>query len=670
MLLAYGVAFAAQAFGRGVPAFDDHPGQFFRLWHALERSLPGGAWTADWNPDWWAGYPELQFYPPGFVLAGLFIRLVALWAIPVETVYQLLGAVVLLLPAVTTYLLLARIHGDPWLALAPAFLALTLSGGLRTGIEESLRWGTMTGRLAFGLLPLLLLALRPWVEGGSPARWAPLVGAAVILAHPVAVPPALVVLATAGLIALARQPRRRVVRTALVLLGLMHLLAAFWLLPLLARRAWMTPLAWGTFSAADLAAEILARPIFVALVLGTIAGLASAIRRGRAFEILVGVLPVPLAGLLGLDALLFAAGWSPIEPARVVDALLLGCLWTSGLALGALGLRLAPRGGGLLGPVLPAAAIALAALTAGAGATGRTGEATLTLWPDSARWPTLEEVAGDHDLPGLWAALRDRPDRVLFLTSALRLDADPAWYAPHSHVLSLAPLFAGREIVNGTFTHPAPLAARFYAGSASRPPRIETLVERLDRQTLLGEQWPALGADRFEAFARRLRIATVVVPASAGASLDFLRPAYEPTDQRAGFAIFERRDRPWARVERITHRRYRVLASAAGGVWIPTGIAAYPLWHAKSANGALPTRADEWGLLEVQLPVDVFEAELVYDEGWLEWIALGLSLAAVVAWLRSSRGVRPRLGQSPSGPAARVAASRYGSGRSTVSKRT
>ena len=74
LLLLYGGAFAYAAFGRGVPAFDDHPGQLFRLWHALERSLPSAAWTADWNPDWWGGYPELQFYPPGLALAGAALR--------------------------------------------------------------------------------------------------------------------------------------------------------------------------------------------------------------------------------------------------------------------------------------------------------------------------------------------------------------------------------------------------------------------------------------------------------------------------------------------------------------------------------------------------------------------------------------------------------------------
>ncbi|MFI5027022.1 MAG: hypothetical protein ACHQCI_09785, partial [Solirubrobacterales bacterium] len=131
LLLLYGGAFAYAAFGRGVPAFDDHPGQLFRLWHALDRSLPSAAWTADWNPDWWGGYPELQFYPPGLALAGAAVRAVLLWQPSVETVYRLLCAVIFLAPGVTTYALLVRVLGDRWLALPGAFLALTLSADLR-----------------------------------------------------------------------------------------------------------------------------------------------------------------------------------------------------------------------------------------------------------------------------------------------------------------------------------------------------------------------------------------------------------------------------------------------------------------------------------------------------------------------------------------------------------
>ena len=238
-----------------------------------------------------------------------------------------------------------------------------------------------------------------------------------------------------------------------------------------------------------------------------------------------------------------------------------------------------------------------------------------------------------HHLDRLWSALRGGTDRVLFLTSSLKLDDNPAWYAPHSHVTSLAPLRTGREIVNGTFTHPSPLAARFYTGQAAPPARLLTLVERLDGQRLLGEPWDRLSAASFDRFARRLRIGTVVVPTGDAPRARFLGPEYAPAGDAAGFTLFERRDRPWPRVERITSRRYRVLVSPTGGVWIPTGIAAYPLWRVKSAAGRLETRVDDWGLLEFRVPVDLFEAELVYAEGWLEWSASPLFVIGAGAWL-------------------------------------
>src|SRR6266480_8066340 len=67
LLLAYGVAFASRAFGVAPLAFDDHPGQLARLIHVVREGPAPWAW----NAGWWAGYPELQFYPPGwFYLAA------------------------------------------------------------------------------------------------------------------------------------------------------------------------------------------------------------------------------------------------------------------------------------------------------------------------------------------------------------------------------------------------------------------------------------------------------------------------------------------------------------------------------------------------------------------------------------------------------------------------
>jgi hypothetical protein len=169
-------------------------------------------------------------------------------------------------------------------------------------------------------------------------------------------------------------------------------------------------------------------------------------------------------------------------------------------------------------------------------------------------------------------------------------------------VTSLTPLRTGREIVGGTFTHPSPIAARFYTGQAALPARLPVLAEQLDGQRLLGEPWERLSPAAFDRFARRLRIGTVVVPTGDATRARFLGPDYALTGEAAGFVLFERRERPWPRVERITSRRYRVLVSPTGGVWIPTGVAAYPLWQVKSAAGRLETRADDWGLLELRVP--------------------------------------------------------------------
>ena len=65
LLLAYGIAFGQAALG-GVLAFDDHPGQLYRVYHAVSIGL------APWrlNTGWWGGYAELQYYPPGAAWLG------------------------------------------------------------------------------------------------------------------------------------------------------------------------------------------------------------------------------------------------------------------------------------------------------------------------------------------------------------------------------------------------------------------------------------------------------------------------------------------------------------------------------------------------------------------------------------------------------------------------
>ncbi|HKW96064.1 MAG TPA: hypothetical protein VJX92_29520, partial [Methylomirabilota bacterium] len=145
LLGAYAIAFGWRALGGGLLVFDDHPGQLYRLVHAITPGL--APWRFD--PGWWAGYTELQYYPPGFAWLGALLFHAALGAVVPSTVYRALLWLVWILPGATTFALLRRALGDPWLALPGAFAALTLSAGCRSGVEEGLRWGLVAARLGW-----------------------------------------------------------------------------------------------------------------------------------------------------------------------------------------------------------------------------------------------------------------------------------------------------------------------------------------------------------------------------------------------------------------------------------------------------------------------------------------------------------------------------------------
>ena len=215
MLLAvYAVAWGWAALGRGVPGADDHPGQFYRLVHAI--TLGPAPWH--WNPGWWAGYPELQYYPPGFFYLGYLLHWLGAGLASPGTIYLVLVWLVFLLPGAATYALLRRVLGSGWLALPGAFLALVVSAGSRSGIEEGLRWGLVASRLGWGLLPLLGLACLPWLEGAGRRRALPaLLLAAIVLAHPAHTPMALILVLFAA--ALSPAPGVRRLAPALMVIG-------------------------------------------------------------------------------------------------------------------------------------------------------------------------------------------------------------------------------------------------------------------------------------------------------------------------------------------------------------------------------------------------------------------------------------------------------------------
>jgi hypothetical protein len=627
LLTAYAVAFGWRALSGGLLVFDDHPGQLYRLTHAITLGL------APWrfNPGWWAGYAELQYYPPGFAWLGALIHLAAGGALDVAVIYQILLWLAWLLPGAAVYLLLRRVLGDPWLALPGAVVALTLSAGCRSGVEEGLRWGLIAARLGWGLLPLVALCLLRWAEGGTqvPLASAALV-AAVVLLHPAHAPAAAVLVALAALHAAPR--RRRLGATALLFAGGLGL-AATWLLPLLAHLRMALPLAWAEATLPALGLRLVSQPLLPALAL-----LSAVAWRWRArlpttgARWLLGLAPAMLA-VIALDALVaepLGAAWLPAD--RLMDGLHLGLVLGGAAGFAAL----------VAGRARPAVA-ALVALAVCVPLAWGPDEPGLTLWPRPREWPREQEVTRGLRMDALWEAIRHAPPgRVLFLRSAVPLDWRPEWWRPHTHLTALTPLRAGRAIVGGTFTHPSPVAGLVYTGSAAPRP-LTMLAEQRDGLSLFGRPLEALPAETFNQLARNLGVGLVVALEEDLGKAGFLsdNPSVKILSRIGSFRLFAIADAPGLPIQ-TGDQRWRIPVPTAAPGWVALPIAYSPLWVAHADGAALAVRRDERGLLEVALGAPGSSVDLEHRAGVAEWTGIALSLATglvllAVRWRRAPR---------------------------------
>jgi hypothetical protein len=642
LLLGYGVAFGTAALGGSPIAFDDHPGQIYRVWHVVLRGFAPWAW----NPGWWGGYPELQFYPPAFAYAGALLHHASLGALSVPAAYHALVWVAYLAPGVTTFAALTRVLGSGWLALPGAFVALTLSAGIASGVEGGVHWGMVAARLGWALIPLLLLALVGWIEGRAgpppagamilaPSRPVPWIAAAVVavvlLTHPAHVPTtaALVVLAAVGG---AGAHRQRLAR-ALAVLGIGAALTAFWSLPLVSRVGETRALAWGDL-AQMLGEALTARPLTLVLVaLSLLALRARPDAPGPEPPIaprtawVLARLPWVVAVVVAVDALVLdplGLAWLPAD--RVVDGAWLGVVLAAALTTGRLLARVAPGEG-------PRRSLLSLAAVAGAVLLSLPGE-SLALWPRTATWASYPAIVRGLRLEELWAVLRNVPEgRVLFLRAGVPLVYGTAWYRPHTHATALTPIAGGRAIIHGTFTHPSPIAALVYRGSAGAGP-IRHLAEQLDGRTLFGRALDELDTATLSAYADALGVSAVVALDEDRPRLVALadHPAFGRTIVTPPFLVHAR-TAPVSIPTEVAPGHWQVTLDAGSGGWTSARIAFYPLWRASLAGRPLSVRRGALGQLEVELPGHQATVDLVYSPGVPERAGVAVSLLALAAWL-------------------------------------
>jgi hypothetical protein len=467
-----------------------------------------------------------------------------------------------------------------------------------------------------------------------------LIVAAIALTHPAMVPAAVVLIALA---AVACPPRRARLAAALGALALAAALTAFWTWPLVLRLEHTRALAWGEPPGIGGLGWVLA---LLALL-----GLWRARAPGAPAARVLALFPwAMIAVTLLVRFVLEPLGVRFLPANRVADGawialILAAAVGWSGAGRSAPGVppsgpvpTTAPRPRLPLREVLIGVAGVLLLVIVAL----RTG--TLALWPRAADWPALAQVERGLRLGDLWAALRATPPgRVLFVRSAVPLvygaPWGTAWYRPHTHVTALAPVFSGRAIVHGTFTHPSPIAALIYRGDAGPGP-ITRLAEQLDGHSLFGRPLESLDPRTLDRYADALGISAIVALDEDAPRLHAVDDsgAFERGAAPPPFRLHVRRD--GIEVPRAVARdRWTVTVVAGDDGWASTRTAFYPLWRAAAQGAPLETRRGDLGDLEVRL-VDsrgTRAVDLVYGPGAPEISGIAISLAGGVVWLAACR---------------------------------
>lgn len=608
--------------------YGDHPGQFMRLWYPFRVSHQ----LLGWNPSWYAGYPELQFYPPGFVLLGWGLDWLTLRNLSPYAVYQLLLFVSYLLPGVTVYVLVSQVSGRRWAGLVSGVLALVfpeLWGG-----ANAVFVGLVAERLAFGLVPLVMFTGWQALHARPPTRWwllTSLALAATVLMHPFHAVAPVLFLAIAALF----YPHRWSLLRNLALAGVLSLaLVAFWLLPLLIHRSYAAPMLRADMN--QTLDWLLSPTARMYLVASLFVPLALFVERKRGLTIFVAsalIMAVALVAFMVLDhvVLIDMLGFYLLDPVRFIAEVYLVLVLFAGLGLAYLPLWLSRRGRAQAGMLVGGLAMVLTLVWI-----GRPFLDLVRSHRDPNRF--LAQARQNFPLDETWQALQTGEGRILFSSYYLHLGELP------TALKSATPFFTGRNIIGGTFSHWSPVARLLWTGSSDAQ-LLPGQVELTDDISLAGRAWADwTDADMYK-LCQQLNVTTVATTWDDINARTFLDagPHFQSFYSNDLFVLYRVLEPEPALIAAdgataaVLHAGPTALdlhvTGATTNASLQIRITDYPLWRVWAGDQEIPHHADVLGLMSVPIPPGSYDLTLRYLPGPAEWIGARLSLAATVVWL-------------------------------------
>jgi hypothetical protein len=629
--------------------YGDHAGHYWIFWYTLNVAAPLHHRLIDWIPYWYAGYPDLQFTPPGYVLLGWLLNLITLARFPTALLYAIVSFIGYALPGVTFFYAIRHLGFDRRAAFSAGLLGLVFPAFF--GGAVGLFIGMIGSRLAFALDALLFVWTIDLIEGRG-ARYAGLAAlalAAVILAHPYH---AIGIMVALGLYILVRRlPMLRAIARLSAIIAIGCALNAFWLAPLLAHSSSaMLPVLRATF---DQTWAILSDAILLPYAILALPMLVCVWRKQdqarRAIPIVLIALPMILgASMLTIHRVLIEQfRVYQIDPIRLIGEYYLAFIWLAALGISEISTWFSGWAGRKIHSPVSAWSVTLLTTTL---FLIPTWQATTYFQPQTEGEPRfLSQAIRDYRLDELWATLRATEGRVLFTSYDMRLSARGVGDFDTT-LAALTPLFTNRQMMGGTYSHWSPIAALMWVGDTN-PPVLQGRVEEQDDRALFGVPLEKLSDTQVYDYCRRFNITTIVASVNDFHTRTFLdvSPRFQSYYDNGYFFVYRVKEYESAWIDaqnavvdllsfaddEITLRVRAAQANAS----VRVKVYAYPLWRATTDRGeTLTITPDETALIQITLPPrENYTVTLRYMDGlveqlgnWISIVSWGLSGGVIV----------------------------------------
>lgn len=634
--------------------YGDHPGHYWITWYTLNVAAPLHHRLIDWISGWYAGYPELQFTPPGYVLLAFLVNVITWGKLSTALIYEVVVFIGYALPGFTFYYALRHLGFGARVGFLAGLFALVFPAFFDGA--TALFIGMIGSRLAFGLNALVFAWAVDWLEDrrSQYALAAAFAFAAVILSHPYH---AIGIAVALGLYVIVR---RLPLFQAFCRLGVIIMCAlaldAFWLVPLFAYSSTaMIPVIRSTLDQTwriMTDSFLLPYALFALIAVGRIwrerISQCAAVRQRSAVLIVLLVAPVSLgAAMLVTHAVLIERlRIYQIDPIRLIGDYFFLIIWIA--AIGAsevvdwIARIVGTRG-------IPAGAVAwICTLVISAPFIVPYVDSAAYYQPRADGEPRfLSQAMSDYRLEEFWQTLSETPGRVLFTSYSTNLNAREENPFPTT-LTALTPLFAKRPIVGGTYTAWSPVAAQMWVGQA-HPQVLWGLSQDQDDKSLFGSPLTALSDVRLAEICRRLNITAIVASDNDYQTRLFLdsSPLFQSYYNNGFFFVYRPKDAQpaWAdaenaRVDVVKFEDEYIKLSvqeARAGTIARVKLYAYPLWRAYDESGIeIPVREDDLGLVEITLaPRGDYSITLRYSDGLPAQAGRGISAVSVVSLVTS-----------------------------------